>query len=144
MLTFPPDFSFLIQIVSFFILWFGLKRLLFDPMIHVLEERESRTTGARHAAAEMNAAAHVSQAEYERRMHDVRQALAAEAAKTHHAIQAEEQGLLSETRAQASTQLTQLRESLRRQADEARPALTTEAGDLASRIVERVVGTLQP
>lgn len=144
MLTFPPDFTFVIQIVSFFILWFGLKRLLFDPTIHVLEERESRTTGARLAAAEMNAAAQVSQAEYERRMHEVRQALAAEAAKTHNTLQAEEQRVLSETRAEASTQLTQLRESLRRQADEARPALTTEARDLARRIVERVVGRSQP
>jgi F0F1-type ATP synthase membrane subunit b/b' len=140
MLTFPPDFSFVIQIVSFFILWFGLKRLLFDPIIHVLEERESRTTGVRHAAREMTAAAQVSQAEYERRIHEARQALATEAAKTHNAIQAEEQRVLSETRAQASTQLAQLRDSLRRQADEVRPGLTIEARDLASRIVERVVG----
>jgi len=140
MLTFPPDFSFVIQIISFFILWVGLKNLLFDPTVHVLEERQSRTSGARRVAAEMNAAAQVSQAEYERRMRDVRQAIATEAAKAHNAIQAEEQRLLSDTRAQASTQLTQLRDSLRRQADDVRPALATEARDLASRIVERVVG----
>lgn len=140
MLTFPPDFSFVIQIVSFFILWFGLKRLLFDPMLHVLEERESRTSGTRHAAAEMTAAAQVSQAEYERRMHDVRLALAAEADAARNANQAEEQKLLSETRSQASAQLAQLRDSLRRQADQARPALTAEARELASRIMEQVVG----
>ena len=140
MLTFPPDFSFVIQIISFCILWFGLKRLLFDPMLHVLDERESRTSGARHAAAEMNAAAQVSQSEYERRMHEVRLALSAEADAARNASLAEEQRLLSETRAQASTQLAQLRDSLRRQADEARPGLTAEARDLASRIMERVVG----
>ena len=140
MLTFPPDFSFVIQIVSFFILWFGLKRLLFDPMLHVLEERESRTSGTHHAAAEMTAAAQVSQAEYERRMHDVRLALASEADAARNANQAEEQKLLSETRSQASIQLAQLRDSLRRQADQARPALTAEARELASRIMEQVVG----
>ena len=139
-MSLSPDFSFVIQIVSFFILWFGLKRLLFDPMLHVLEERESRTSGARHAAAEMTAAAQVSQAEYERRMHDVRLALAAEADTARNANQAEEQKLLSETRSQASTQLSQLRDSLRRQADQARPALTAEARELASRIMEQVVG----
>jgi F-type H+-transporting ATPase subunit b len=140
MLTFPPDFSFVVQIVSFLILWYGLKRLLFDPMIHVLEERESRTTGARHAAAEIAAAARVSQTEYERRMNEVRQILAAEAAKAHNTTQAEGQRVLSETRAHANTQLAQLRESLRRQAEEARPGLNNEARDLAGRIVERVVG----
>ncbi|MGH3053963.1 MAG: ATP synthase F0 subunit B [Gaiellaceae bacterium] len=140
MLTFPPDFSFVIQIVSFFILWAGLKRLLFDPVLHVLEQREERTSGTRHAADEMNSAAHAAQAEYEQRMQGVRQALSAEADATHNANQAEEQRLLSETRTQASTQLSQLRDSLRRQADEARPALANEARDLASRILERVVG----
>lgn len=140
MLTFPPDFSFVIQIVSFFILWAGLKRLLFDPVLQVIEQREARTSGARHAAAEMTAAAQVSRAEYERRMHDVRRTLSAEGDATRNANQAEEQRLLTETRAQASTQLSQLRDSLRRQADEARPALTAEARDLSSRILDRVVG----
>jgi F-type H+-transporting ATPase subunit b len=140
MLTFPPDFTFVIQLVSFFILWLGLKRLLFDPMLQVLEQRESRTSGARQAATEMNAAAQVSETEYDQRMHDVRVALAGEATAARNASQAEEQRVLSETRAQANTQLSQLRDSLRRQADEARAALTAEARDLASRIMERVVG----
>jgi len=109
-------------------------------MLHVLEQREARTTGTRRAATEMNAAAQVSQTEYERRMHEVRVALAAEGAAARNANQAEEQRLLSETRAQANTQLSQLRDSLRRQADEARPGLAAEAKDLASRIMERVVG----
>jgi F-type H+-transporting ATPase subunit b len=143
MLTFPPDYSFIVQLVSFFILWVGLKRLLFDPMLHLLEQREARTTGTRRAATEMNAAAQVSQTEYEQRLHEVRMALAAEAAAARNANQAEEQRLLSETRAQANTQLSQLRDSLRRQAEEARPALAVEAGDLAGRIVERVVGSQQ-
>jgi len=140
MLTFPPDFTFVIQLVSFFILWVGLKRLLFDPVLQVLEQREARTTGARHTAAEMSAAAQTAQAEYERGLHDVRLALAAEADAARNANQAEEQRLLSDARSQAGTQLSQLRESLRRQADAARPALTAEAHDLAGRIVERVVG----
>jgi F-type H+-transporting ATPase subunit b len=140
MLTFPPDFSFVIQLVSFFVLWVGLKRLLFDPMLHLLAEREARTTGTRQAAAEMSAAAQVSQSEYERRMQEVRLTLAAEADAARNANQAEEQQILSDTRAQAGTQLSQLRDSLRRQADAARPALLAEAHDLAGRILERVVG----
>lgn len=140
MLTFPPDFSFVIQLVSFVVLWFGLKRLLFDPVLRVLEEREARTAGARRQAAEITATAEVAAAEYERRMQEVRHALASEAGAMHNAVQAEERRVLSAAREQANAQLARLRESLGAQAQSARPAIALEARDLAARILERVVG----
>ncbi len=140
MLTFPPDITFVIQIASFFVLWLGLKRLLFDPVLRVLEEREARTRGFRAAAAEMTTAAGSSQTEYDHRIQQVRVALAADTDAFRAVTQQQQTQILAETRAQASAQLTQLRESLRREADAARPALASEARDLAGRIVERVVG----
>jgi F-type H+-transporting ATPase subunit b len=140
MLTFPPDFSFIIQIISFFVLWVGLKRLLFDPMLHLLAERESRTAGARHAAEEMQRAAVVSQSDYERRMHDVRLRLAADAEVVRNTIQNEERSVLAEAREHASAQLMQLRASLSRQAEAARPALAAEAQTLSGQLLEQVVG----
>ena len=140
MLTFPPDSSFLIQIVSFLVLWFGLKRLLFDPVLHVLDERESRTTGARRQAVEINAAAESSAAEYDRHVHDVRVALTAQAEAARQATRAEEQRVLAAARSEAGAQLARLRESLHAQAQAARPAVATEAREVAARIVEQVVG----
>jgi magnesium transporter len=35
-----PDFTLVIQIITFLILWFGLKRLLFDPTLHILDATE--------------------------------------------------------------------------------------------------------
>jgi F-type H+-transporting ATPase subunit b len=140
MLTLPPDYSFVIQIISFLVLWFGLKRLLFDPVLRVLEERESRTSGARRLAAQIAAGAETSAAEYERRMREVRLALAREADATRNAIRNEERRVLSEARDQANAQLAQLRESLATQAQHARPAVATEARDLAVRIFAGVVG----
>jgi F-type H+-transporting ATPase subunit b len=140
MLTFPPDFSFVIQIASFLVLWFGLKRLLFDPVLHVLEEREARTSGAQHRAVELKAEAEVSAAEYERRLHESRVASFAEAEVARSASRDEERRILAEVREQASAQLAQLRDNLGRQAEAARPALASEARDLASLMAERVVG----
>src|SRR5579862_5467363 len=117
MLTFPPDISFVIQIISFLILWFGLKRLLFDPAMHVLEERERRTSGERHAADELRKAAAVAEADYGRRMHEARVALNAEAEGAFKAIEAEEHSIVADARTQVSTQLMQLRERLTRQAN---------------------------
>jgi hypothetical protein len=78
MLTFPPDISFVVQIVSFLVLWFGLKRLLFDPALHVLEERERRTVGARDAADGLRKAAEGSAADNEQRMKAIRVKFAAD------------------------------------------------------------------
>jgi F-type H+-transporting ATPase subunit b len=139
MLTFPPDISFVIQIASFFVLWFGLKRLIFDPVVHVLEERESRTVGARNAAAEMTAAAGTSQAEYEHRIQDVRVALAAEGEAARTATQNAEREVITQARDEAGAQLQRLRESLARQMEAAQPTLLSEARDLSVRMVERVV-----
>jgi F-type H+-transporting ATPase subunit b len=140
MLTFPPDITFVIQIVSFLVLWFGLKRLLFDPMVQLLEERDRRTTGARAEAQGLNAAAESSRAEYERRLLDVRHALLADAETARHATASEEQRVLSEARREAGVRLAQLRESLGRQAEGARPALAGEARHIAARMLERVAG----
>jgi F-type H+-transporting ATPase subunit b len=140
MLTFPPDFSFVVQIVSFLVLWFGLKRLLFDPALHVLEERERRTVGERHAADGLRKTAELSAAEYERRLHEIRVQLAGDAEGSRNANQTEERKLLSDARQQASAQLMQLRESLGRQATDARPALASEAQTLAGQMLERVMG----
>jgi len=47
MLTFPPDYTFLVQIVSFLILWQLLRRLAWAPMLRLLEERDERRIGYR-------------------------------------------------------------------------------------------------
>jgi len=139
MLTFPPDISFVVQIVSFLVLWFGLKRLLFDPVVQVIEEREARTTGTEREAAAMKAAVSVTSAEYEQRMLQVRQALAADAEAAHLAIQTEEREVLAQARQKSSAELSQLRDSLQRQADGVREALDTEAGTLAGEMLTRVM-----
>ena len=140
MLTFPPDISFVVQIISFLLLWFGLKRLLFDPILQVLETRHARTVGTSREAAEIRAAADLAAADYERRMQEVRRTLGRESEAARAETQTEERRLLAEARERANTQLQQLRESLARRAAAARPALASEARELAARVIERVVG----
>ena len=140
MLTFPPDSSFLIQIALFFLLWLGLKRLLFDPVMRVLEARDARTTGMLRDAADLKSGAEHSAAEYDRRMRDIYQQLAAEAERARVAAETEERDLIGHAREQASTQLQQARESLGLQAASAHALLASEAQELSARMIERVTG----
>ena len=140
MLTFPPDFSFVVQIVSFLVLWFGLKRLVFDPVQQVLGERTARTIGAQREAAEITAATQLTQAEYERRIREVRSTSFASVESARRASQDEERHIVSEAREHTSAELAQLRENLTLQAVAQRSTVTESAHELAARIVERVVG----
>jgi len=140
MLTFPPDSSFLIQIVLFIFLWIGLKRLLFDPVMHVLEARDARTSGLNREAAAMKASAQQSAAEYERHMQEVRRQISAAADAQLAAAHTAERQLIAETRLEASNQLMQLRDRLAGEAEAARTALGAEAHELSVRMLESVVG----
>jgi F-type H+-transporting ATPase subunit b len=140
MLTFPPDSSFLIQIVLFIVLWIGLKRLLFDPVLHVLETRDARTSGLNREAAAMKASAEQSAAEYERRMREVRHEISASAEAERAAAHTEERQRIAEARQQASNQVMQLRDRLADEAEAARTALGAEAHELSVRMLESVVG----
>lgn len=140
MLTFPPDITFVIQLASFFILWLGLKRLLFDPVLHLIETREARTVGIGKEAADLKSSAGRSATEYERRMREIRHELAAASERERTVTQSEERQLIAAAREQVSADLLQLRETLSRQAEGARAPLASEARDLSARMLERVTG----
>ena len=140
MIAFPPDISFVIQIVSFFVLWMGLKRLLFDPVLQVIDERTARTTGVREQAMELRATAAQIEAELDHRITQVREDLGRRADTARHATDEEERHILATARDQAATELKAQRDQIRVQAEAARSALAGESSSLASLIVGKVVG----
>lgn len=140
MIAFPPDITFVIQIVSFVVLWMGLKRLLFDPVLGVLDERRARTVGVRTQAAELRAEAERTAAAFDQKLTQVRTEVGRETDAARNATDEEERRVLAATREQAAAQLREQREQVRVQADAARAALVGESGKLADLIVRKVVG----
>jgi len=140
MLAFPPDISFIYQIVSFVILFAGLKHLIFDPTVRVIEERERRTAGAKHAAADLRGESDQKALEHEAKLQEVRLELTASTDSARAATEAEERRIVAEARTATTAELTELRERLTRQAEEARQTLSGEARHLAAQMFERVVG----
>ena len=62
------DISLLYQIILFLVLWLLLNKILFQPYLHLLEQREHRTTGAEHEYAELEHEASRLRAQYEERI----------------------------------------------------------------------------
>jgi F-type H+-transporting ATPase subunit b len=140
MIAFPPDISFVIQIVSFFLLWMGLKRLLFDPVLAVIDERSARTTGVREEAAQLRSNAAAAEADFDGRIVQVRDEVGRETDAARHATDEEQHQVLATAREQAAVTLKEQRDQIRSQAEAARSQLAGEAGQLSQLIVAKVVG----
>lgn len=140
MIAFPPDITFVIQIVSFLVLWLGLKRLIFDPVLAVIDERSARTTGVREEAAQLRLNAEAAETDFDGRMLQVREDVGRQTDASRTATEEEERQVLATAREQAAATLKAQRDQIRSQANAARAELAGEAGQLAQLIVAKVVG----
>ena len=140
MLTFPPDFSFVIQIVSFLLLWAALKRLAFDPMMHVIEEREQRTHGGMAEAEALRAAAQAAEQQYENALRDVRHAVLVDAESARQQSEAEQNRQIAAARHDADVEQAKLRADIATQVQRAQATLSNEARSIAALMAERITG----
>jgi F-type H+-transporting ATPase subunit b len=138
------DYSVLIQIVAFVILWLLLSKLLFQPFRRLLEEREARMEGARETAEALMAETERWRAQYESRMAKARdegeaakQAILAEAgrAREQMLIEAREKaaGLLQASRREVAAEIEKTRRFLGEEAQAA-------AREIAAKILGRKIG----
>ncbi len=130
----------IIQLVNFLLLMFLLNRILFRPMLRILEERHQRTEGRRKQAEQIDAEAEAIWAQYTQRIQEAK----AEADRIRSEIirkaEAERQRLLADAAAESESRLNQIRAKIRAEADEARKALEAEARALAAGVAERLLG----
>jgi len=140
MLDFPPDITFVIQFVAFFVLFFALDRLLFKPYTDVLVRRDERTVGASLAAETDQADVRAMRA----RIADSIGAARAEAQLQAEAIRrearAEEVALYGRAKSDAAARLAQLRTALDDECTAARAALKGDARSLAEQMAQVVLG----
>lgn len=132
--------SVLIQILAFLILWFLLSKLLFQPFLRLLEEREKRTEGAKEEADALIAESERLRADYENRMarareeaETVKQAILAEAGKAREEI-------LARARESAHNLLQATRRQLMIEMEAARGLIGRESQAAAREIAEKILG----
>ena len=134
------DVTFAIQIVSFFVLWVVLRKLLFEPMIEVLEKREDRTRGSLEAASHIHSDVEAMRADYQEHLRNARQKSLEDMEASRKLTIAEERTILSAARDQAAARLAVSRVEIGKQVDAARAVLDRDSSALAGQLVEKVVG----
>jgi len=132
----------LVQLAVFLVLMFLLNRILFRPMVRVLDERHDRTAGRREKAAQLDAEAESMLASYQARVQEAR----AEADRARMALvrqgEAERQKLLDAAAADAEKTVATIRARVRSEAADARKDLHQEADRLAAAAATRILGRI--
>ena len=134
------DFSVVYQIVLFLVLWFVLSKVLFRPYLKLLEEREGKTAGARHDAADLEREGARLKAQYEERIAQAQAAggLAKESI-VQEARQRREQ-VLSQARQEATATLEQARREVASQLAREQQLAATEVATVARQMASKILG----
>ena len=134
------DISILYQVVLFVISWLFLKKILFQPYLKLLEERERKTTGAQHDSTDLEREGARLRAQYEEK---IAQAQAAAQAAKEEILQSgrlEREKILGEARAEAAQILERVRQEIAAAVGEERRRAATEASALAAEMASKALG----
>lgn len=134
------DYSIVYQIVLFVILWLILNKLLFQPYLRLLDDREHRTIGAQHDSVDLENEGANLKAQYDEKM--ARGQAAGYAAKDAIAQDARQQRekILGQARDEAARSLEQVRLEIAAAMEQEKKLAATEVGVVAADMVNKVLG----
>jgi F-type H+-transporting ATPase subunit b len=135
-----PDLSVLWVIFFVLLLTTLLDRLLFRPVLRVMEERARATRSARELAERSANEARLASAEFDRKTTEARAELYRQMDEMRRAATSERAEILSRTRAEAESEIAAASAKLAAEADEARRRLDADAEALGAAVAERILG----
>ena len=134
------DYSIVYQIVLFVVLWLILNKLLFQPYLRLLEEREHQTTGAQHDSVDLENEGAKLKAQFDEKMAQGQtDGYAAKEAINQDARQQREK-ILGQARDEAARSLEQVRLEIAAAMEQEKRFAATEVGVVAADMVNKVLG----
>ncbi len=136
----PDPTVLLVLLVVFVAVIFPLNRLIFQPLLQVMDAREERIDGARSRADEVQQQAEDALGRYRESIRSAHDEASAE--RRRRVIAAREQlaVITNQAKEEAAHEVARAREELSASVDEARNSLREAAGDLATLAAERILG----
>jgi F-type H+-transporting ATPase subunit b len=141
MLKIPPDWgTFCLLIVSFLVFWFIFKRLLFDPFLNLLAERERKLKGLKERAEQLIREGREAHERHEREIATVRREALAEREGERRRAEEEVGRLIEEARVASKDSIEQVRAEIEKELRAAEQQLGNLGENLAAELAERVLG----
>ena len=135
-----PDLSVVWVIFFVLLLTVVLDRLLFQPLLRVMEERQRAVSSARELAERSANEARLAAAEFDRRTGEARADLYRQMDEMRRAAMDERATILSRTRSEAEAEIAAASTKLQAEAEEARRRLSADADALGAAVAERILG----
>lgn len=140
MLKFPPDYTFVVEIVIFVVLWLTLRRFWFEPALRVIRERTRRSEGAVAEARAIQSEAERLRAEHAAALDEARAEAQREMQAMVRGAEAEQKQLIAEARDDAQRTLTDVRARIADEVTAARAGLREQAPDIARDVARTILG----
>jgi len=141
MLKIPPDWgTFCVLIVSFLVFWFIFKRLLFDPFLKLLADRERRLKSLKDRTELLIREGRDAHERHERELIEIRREALAEREDERRRAEEEVSRVVEEARLVAKDSIEQVRSEIERELRAAEQQLATLGDNLAAELAERVLG----
>ena len=135
-----PDLSVVWVIFFVLLLTAVLNRLLYKPLLRVMEERQRAITSAREMAERSALEARRATAEFDRKTGEARAQLYRQMDEMRRTAMDERAAILARTREEAEAEITAASAKLQVEADEARRRLSMDAESLGAAVAERILG----
>ena len=136
------DISIVYQIILFLVLWVILNKVLFQPYLSLLAERERKTTGAQQDSGDLEQEAAHLKAEYEER---IAQAQAAGYSAKDAIVQdgrQQREKILGQARGEAAGTLERVRNEVASALEQERRLAAAEVSNVAGAMVAKVLGRM--
>ena len=134
------DISILYQVILFVVLWLILNKVLFQPYLSLLDERERRTTGAQHDSTELEHEGARLRTQYEEKIAQAQAVAAVERERILQIAREEREKILGQARQEAEQTLTRRRQEITTALEAERRLASAEAVRIAADIASKVLG----
>ena len=134
------DISILYQAVLFVILWLVLNKLLFQPYLKLLEEREHKTIGAQQDSFDLDREGARLRAQYLEKIAQAQSAGYAAKERILQAAREEREKVLGQARQEAADHLERVRQEIAAAVEKERRLASAEGAAVAADMVSKVLG----
>jgi F-type H+-transporting ATPase subunit b len=134
------DISILYQVILFVVLWLIVNKVLFQPYLKLLDERERKTTGAQHDSTELEHEGARLRAQYEERIAQAQSVAAGERERILQSAREQREKILGQARQEAEQTLAGRRQEIATALVAERRLASAEAAIIAADIASKVLG----
>jgi F-type H+-transporting ATPase subunit b len=134
------DISILYQVILFVVLGLIVNKVLFQPYLKLLDERERKTTGSQHDSSELEQESARLRAQYEEKISHAQSLAAAERERILQSAREQRERILSAARQEAEQTLAGRRQEIAAALVAERRLASAEAATIAADIASKVLG----